>query len=550
MTLKHKARTTRTALPLCAGLCGLVLIGGALAEASGETADGSTPTGPRIGDRELMLITDDDGTVLDVMEYVTVGVDGDQLIIDPGQAAPGLAALRLGHAALPLAAADLANLPTGVIDESALLDQVQAGSAGFNSALPGLPDVYRESGADATVAEYQDAFAQLHGAYTGAGLADVEAQIRDLDQNGLSDVLLDVLDSGLAPPDFVEFWETFDQQPFLAAIDTAEGDFEALLDALMVKEKRFKALLSERGFTLAGFLKRLAELELPPAYLFVDALAYGNDPGAFIDWIMAPGEDGQALVEVPLTADAEPDAAAAAGRKEKARVDAGHAAWQVLGEMGRIGAPVDLVARMKAQGRDPNGEPQPAIDGGLEPQAGVLDPNAPGKPSQWSYDAKTYRLSHGARQLLSHVELDLDSTACAQYTGLGSAHGQFARQWQLELGIADGDADIRLHPSQQANRGAYLGGRETGDPADVLQISLERIPLAIQPKTEAADAQAPIWGGHHGHEIDLVITGDGWAYLLNELPVPDEGRLAPSNWRGWRRRARRYCVDLEATSKA
>lgn len=516
-------------------LLSLGLMNAALAERAGPAA-ASAGAKPQIGEHELMLITDDKGTVLDVMEYVYVGVSGAELIGkssgEPGDTGAGmgalpLAALRVGHAGLPLAQADLAALPSEAAKESVLLDLLQQGVSGLDSALPSLPGVYQVSSEVATVAQYQAAFAQLHQAYTEAGLNDVEAQVRDLDRNGLSDVLLDVLDSGLAPPDFVAFWETFDAQPFFEGIDTVEGDFHHLLDALMLNEQGFQQLLAARGFTLTGFLERLAQRQLPPAYLLSDAVAYAADPGAFIDWVMAKGDGPDAVAQVPLMAGSA--APGQAGDPSQADANPSQVAWEVLGEMGKIGARIDLLARMNGQGLNPHGDHQPAIDGGLQPEGGVLDSAFPGKSGSWSYDVTTYRLSPAGWTLISDVALDLDATTCAQYNNLGSAPGQFARQWQLSLGVAQGDPAILLYPSQQANRGSYLGGRNTGNPADVLQVSLERIPLAISPASGQAAQQAADWGGGHRHEVDLIITGDGWAYLLNSLPPDEGGRLPPEN---------------------
>ncbi len=531
MTRRRTSVVDPPARLIGAVLLGMGLVAGPLMQARAEPPDIVPPTKPQLGEHELMLVTDDDGRVLDVMEYVYVGVDGSQLVTEPTIAPKGrprrgalpLAALRVGHAGLPLAQADLAALPAGAIKESALLDQVQQGVSGLDSALPSLPGVYQVSSEVATVVQYQTAFQQLHEAYVHAGLDDVEVQVRDLDRNGLSDVLLDVLDSGLTPPDFVAFWETFDALPFFDEIDTAEGDFHHLLDALMLNEQGFNQRLAARGFTFASFLERLAQRQLPPAYLLSDAVAYAADPGAFIDWVMAKGDGVEAVVQVPLTPPAETtiNTATTQGSAQGSTI-----AWQLVGEMADVGAPVDLIARMRGKGLDPHAGQPPAIDGGLQPKAGRLDPKAPGKPGSWSYDVKTYRSSPGGWTLVSDIALDLDATACAQYTNLTPAPGQFARQWQLDLGIVEGSPEVMLSPSQQANRGSYLGGRDTGNPADVLQVSLERVPLAIMPTTGLNATPDGTWGGSHRHEVDLLITGDGWAYLANSLP-PDEGAGLP-----------------------
>ncbi len=520
------ALAARATVSAWAMVVGLSLGSPAHGESTGPAAKGAE-TKPQIGEHELMIISDDNGKVLDVMEYVYLGVDGAQLTTNSSKGTNSLAALLVRHAGLPMAQADLANLPGDAIREAALLDQVGNSLSGLDPALPSLPDVYQESAEVATIAQYQAAFEQLHAAYTSIGIDDVETQVRDLDQNGLSDVLLDVLHSGLTPADFVAFWEHFNQLPFFDEIDTTEGDFEAVLDALMVNEQGFNQLLAERGLGLAAFLQRLAQLQLPPSYLLSDAVAYAADPGAFIDGIMAPGDGPDAVVQVPLTSDSA--AGTPAAQQDQTGSQSPHIAWQVLGAMGKIGAPVDLIARMKAQGLDPDVDHQPAIDGGLQPEGGVLDRRHPGKPGSWSYDAKTYRFASAGRQLISDVAIDLDAIACARYTNLTPAPGQFARQWQLYLGIASGDPEVILYPSQQANRGSYLGGRNTGNPADVLQVSLERVPLTINPATQQARKQAGLWGGSHRHEVDLLITGDGWAYLLNSLPPDESGRVAPAN---------------------
>ncbi|WP_462323136.1 hypothetical protein, partial [Halochromatium sp.] len=471
----------RATLWVCATFLGLSLGSFSMAESEAPTAS-DTGTQPQIGERELMLLTNENGKVLDVMEYVYVGIDGAQLTTEPTKGAGSLVALRVAHAGLPLPQADLANLPASAVQEEVLLEQVAISVGGLDSALPSLPGVYQESTEVATIAQYQAAFEQLHAAYTSVGLDDVEAQVRDLDQNGLSEVLLDVLHSGLTPPDYVEFWETFDAQPFFDDLDTVEGDFEALLDALMLNEQAFNQLLAARGFNLARFLGQLQQLQLPPAYLLSDAVAYAADPGAFIDWVMAKGNDAEVAAQVPLKPDDSAPQAPTA-QQDQATPSSSLVTWQVLGEMAKIGAPVDLIARMRGQGLDPYVDHQPAIDGGLQPKGGLLDPDASGKSGSWSYDAKTYRFTSAGHQLISDVALDLDAIACAQYSNLTPAPGQFARQWQLYLGIADGDPEIILYPSQQANRGSYLGGRNTGNSADVLQVSLERIPLAITPTT-------------------------------------------------------------------
>ena len=520
------ALTARATRLVCAAVLGFSLASVAVAEPKTSAPMGTLPQ-PQIGERELMLLTDDNGKVLDVVEYLYVGINGAQLTTEPTKGAGSLAALRLAHAGLPLTQADLANLPANAVQEELLLDQVESSLAGLDSALPSLPGVYQESTEVATIAQYQAAFEQLHAAYTSVGLDDVEAQVRDLDQNGLSEVLLDVLHSGLTPPDYVEFWETFDAQPFFDDLDTVEGDFDALLDALMLNEQAFKQLLDARGFNLARFLGRLEQLQLPPAYLISDAVTYAAEPGAFIDWVMAKGDDADVAAQGPLT----PDSATQTPTAQQDRATPGSSllTWQVLGEMANIGAPIDLIARMRGQGLDPHTDHQPAIDGGLQPKGGLLDPNVSGRSGSWSFDAKTYRFSSAGRQLITDVALDLDAITCAQYTNLTPAPGQFARQWQLYLGIAKGDPEIILYPSQQANRGSYLGGRNTGNPADVLQVSLERVALAITPAAQKTTPQASNWGGNHSHEVDLLVTGDGWAYLINTLPPDESGRVAPAN---------------------
>lgn len=483
---------------------------------------------PEIGTHELTVITDHAGHVLDVTEYVYVGVDGPELTTEKTGAAKQLVALWVGHAGLPLARADISNLPEAVVSEADLLHQAQHNLSGFGSLLPRLPSVYDQTGPLVTVAEYQFAFRQLHDAYTAAGLDDVEAQVLDLDQGGLSNVLLDVLHSGLTPPDYVEFWENFDQKPFLAEIETAEGDFHALLDALMLNEQAFCQLLAERQLNIASFLEGLAQKKLAPADLLDEAVMSAANPGAFIDKVIADGDASAVVVQVPLSPKTETASPRYEGNQEQASPRSQYLAWTVLGEMGKVRYPIDLIARIQGQGLNPHEKPVLAMDGGLRPDGGLLDPDHSGRKESWSYDVRVHLLSPSGAQPLSTVELDLDTTACAQYRNVTPDHGQFAREWRLRLGIRQGDAGIMLHPSEQANRGGYQGGRDTGNPADLLRISLERVNLDIAPKRESSSKHA-FWGGSLRHGVDLIVTGDGWVYLFNVVPEQSDGRRGQGN---------------------
>jgi hypothetical protein len=404
--------------------------------------------------------------------------------------------------------------------EAELLADFETNRAGFEPTVPSIPAAVTDHDhVVTTVPDYAAAFEELLAGYQAFGLT-AEREVRDLDANGLSDTLLDLTQSGLTGVEYVAFWEAFDGDAALAGMDNAEGDFKAVLDASLVTEHDFAAALAQRGYSMQSFCARLGAAAQWPEDLLATAAHHAGDSGALIDAVMSGFAQGEAVV-VPLTPAAGTDAL---GRSAPGAQWLG-AAWALLGQMSNVSATVDLLQRILAGGANPYRDRQLAMDGGVAPAGATESPGGRGRYGSWPYEAKAYRFWSWGRQVLSGIELDVDTWSCAQYL---DAPGRFTNNWRLYLWARAGNPQVLLEPSQLANAGTWSDGRDTGDPKDILQVSLERVGLTI---SHASGSTTDHWGGTHRHLLDLIITGDGWVYLLSAHPRLDEHgrRVTPDN---------------------